>query len=332
MELDEPSQEHASAETILEAARSARALTQRILAFSRKRSGALVPVDLHAIIPSTLALLDTKGREVEVRTDMSAPRSRVLGDAQGLQSTLLNLAINGLDAMTEGGQLTVSTAMADDQVMFVRLSVSDTGHGMDRETRERLFEPFYTTKTGGRGTGLGLFSVMRCVREHRGTIEVDSSPGQGTTLSILLPLAPAEAESGEGDVAESQRRTGRVMVVDDEAVVRDLTTRMLEDFGHQVDAFAEGGAAVEHYRAHHRSIDLVLLDVRMPALDGPAVAELLRATNPEVGIVFVTAFPDDLDRDPRLAEQNVTILQKPFDLRHICTVVAREITAGAQDP
>jgi signal transduction histidine kinase len=283
------------AEMIVTAAEHSARLTRQLLSFARKGKGRMVPVDLHGIVQDVLALLRRSfDKRIALRTDLAARPSTTLGDPGQLHNALLNMALNARDAMPQGGELTFATRVEVLDVArieagrlevapgrYLAVDVRDTGVGMDAATLAHVFEPFFTTKDVGRGSGLGLAAVYGTTKAHRGAVEVASEVGRGTTFTLHLPLVEAEADrQGEEDAPAVEARR-RILVVDDERMVRDVLRRLLERAGHQV-VVADGGAeGVEIYRRQWHHIDLVILDVMMSDMDGrEALAAPSRAPEP----------------------------------------------------
>jgi two-component system cell cycle sensor histidine kinase/response regulator CckA len=323
-------EDRALAEELIAAAMRARDLTRQLLAFSRKGAMEIRPVEIHRIVEETIQLLSRSiDKRIEIRRELAARPDTVLGDAALLQSAMLNLAVNARDAMPDGGVLTFATEVirgpggkqGGPGSEIISITVRDTGVGMDEAVRARLFEPYFTTKPAGRGTGLGLASVYGCVRSHRGQIAVESAPGEGSTFRMLLPLHRG-AEAGPEATSEGVvRGHGRIVVVDDEELVRGAVARMLESLGYTVEAFGDGAAAVERFRRAPAEVELVLLDMVMPQLDGAAVFRLLREIDPGVRVVLVSGYTQPHLTEQLLGQGARAFVHKPFRLDEISRVV-----------
>ncbi len=261
----------------------------------------------------------------------------VLGDATQLSQVLLNLAVNARDAMAEGGQLTISATTAEITERFARMhggesagtyviiEVTDTGEGMSKETIDRIFDPFYTTKAVGKGTGLGLSTARGIVSSHGGFVSVASAPGEGSTFGVYLPAAAGEvAAAGEpGEEIEPARGNGElVMIVDDDPTVVNMTSQTLETFGYRIMA-AEGGAeAIGLYSRHQQQIAVVITDIAMPVVDGHALIAALRRIEPGVRIIAATANASTA-RTTNLAKMGVAhVLSKPYTADQLLRAVA----------
>jgi two-component system cell cycle sensor histidine kinase/response regulator CckA len=332
------------AEMIVTAAEHSARLTRQLLSFARKGKGRMVPVDLHGTIQDVLALLRRSfDKRITLRTVLEARPSTTLGDPGQLHNALLNMALNSRDAMPGGGELTFATRVVDldaarieagrlDVVpgRYLAVDVRDTGAGMDAQTLAHVFEPFFTTKDVGRGSGLGLAAVYGTTKAHRGAVEVSSEVGRGTTFTLHLPLVESEVErKGEEDAPAVEVRR-RILVVDDERMVRDVLRRLLERAGHQV-VVADGGAeGVETYRRQWHHVDLVILDVMMSDMDGREALARMRAVNPAIRAVLSSGYA--MDGDALLATDGVRLLQKPYTLEDVSRALAEALAAPARAP
>jgi len=288
------------------------------------------PRDLHEIISDVCAILErSMDKRITLVTELGAEQPLVSADQAMIQSAILNLGLNARDAMPDGGVLTIRTARgraegaAGDQV---EISVIDTGAGIAAELRDSVFEPFFTTKSPGKGTGLGLASVAATIREHDGTITFDSEEGRGTVFKVRLPLTAGpvadEAESGV-DVIKG---TGVVLVIDDEAAVRNTLCQSLTVLGYRVVCADDGAAGLETYRRRADEIDVVILDMVMPKLDGAQTLEALRRFDPDVRVVIATGYSDNAALDTVLAAGVDGLLRKPFLYAELSQIVAQAVT------
>jgi signal transduction histidine kinase/CheY-like chemotaxis protein len=310
------------------AARRGAKLTEQLLAFSRKQRLNLEPTDLNALVSSIGDLLfRTIGGAVRIETVLEKDLWPAMVDASQLELVILNLAINGRDAMPEGGRLTVTTANigAGDPRRpaelapgdYVAVSVSDTGTGMTTEVLAKAFEPFYTTKDVGRGTGLGLSQTYGVARQSGGTVRVDTKLGRGTTVTVYLPRATAGAAATPIEAAagpQGLRRDGVVLVVDDDPDVRELTVALLESLGYAVTAAESGRAALEILERGAR-VDLMLIDYAMPEFNGVETVRLVRAQRPELPILLMTGYADTGALEGEAGRDG--ILKKPFTLAEL---------------
>ena len=318
---------HDQAIQIRRAAESAAALTQKLLAFSRKQVLQADTLDFRSMLGNLLPLVrNAVGEDIVVSTQIGADLWPVLADPVQLEQSMVNLAINARDAMPNGGTLQIAARNAprpsgerrpDADVKpadYVQITVTDTGTGMDEATRTRMFEPFFTTKAPGKGTGLGLSTVYGFVRQCGGYIGVLSTPGQGTSIELLLPRAPKPptTPSTPTVAVEPLRRAKKetVLVVEDEEAVRQLAVETLERHGYRVLSAASGEDAIKLANVYEGTIHLLLSDVVMPGLKGPELAERLRAMRPGLCVLLMSGYAADVVTGADLRE--VTLLSKPF--------------------
>ena len=317
-------------EIIRQASSRAAGLTGQLLAFSRQEELRRRPIDLATLAEETVQLLRRLlGTEVHVVLRREANPVPIEGDANQLAQVVVNLSLNARDAMPKGGTLTIHTGhrlLTTATTLrgttlppgtYAVLEVTDTGAGMDQATLDRIFEPFFTTKAAGKGTGLGLATTLRIIAEHGGGIEVESAPGQGTSLRILLP---ATGVMGDYPHAEPPRRTHpgpdgteTILVVEDEASVREVTARILTRLGYRVVTASGAGHArrVLADRAHTPP-DLMLTDVMMPGMTGPELADRVAHDFPAMRILFMSGYPGDELGRAGLHSATGPFLQKPF--------------------
>lgn len=327
-------------ENILVAVTRSADLTAQLLAFSRRGKYRSEPLDLHRLIHEVIELLlRSIDKRITLSTSLNAARAVTVGDPSQLQNALLNLALNARDAMPHGGQLAFktenvtlgeaagpnpSTAVPGE---YVRVSVVDTGVGMDGDTQQRLFEPFFTTKELGRGTGLGMAAVYGTVKAHKGWISVQSTRGRGTTIEVHLPVG------AHGVPAPPPRRAVpalegpvRILLVDDEALVREATQRLLEVLGCEVTVCHDGQQALEYYRAFHASVDLVIVDMVMPVKDGRDTVSGMREINPHGKILVASGY--SLEGAARgVIEIGIDgFIQKPYTQAQLWEAIVRILT------
>ena len=310
-----------------DAANRAAALTQRLLAFSRRQSLDPKPVDLNALVQSMeLLLIQTLGERIQVRLDLAPTLGKAMVDANQLESALLNLSINARDAMPDGGQLRIATRCAStaphmredvaaSAAGHVVLEVADTGVGMDAGVKERVFEPFFTTKPLGQGTGLGLSMIYGFVQQSNGYIDLQSAPGKGTTVALYLPAAPsrdavAETPSaGRAPKGEGQQ----ILVVEDDDQVRFLVSYLLEELGYCVTTARDATAAMPILSSSEQ-VDLLISDVGLPGMNGRQLAELMRQGRPSVPVLFMTGYAESAAVQSEFLGENMAIITKPFAL------------------
>ena len=289
---------------ILSACRRASDLVNHLLAFSRSEPATQRDLDIHTIAEDVGRLAArTFDRRIEVEVDLKASRSSVYGDPSQLESAVLNLVINARDAMPNGGKLTLSTRniprptemespqLGDPPNDFIELTVQDNGAGMDSEVLAHMYDPFFTTKPLGQGTGLGLAATYGTVRRLGGLIRVQSTPGSGTSFRLLLPVLTRQAAPSEiSPPIPSQSR--RVLVIDDEPAVRATTRMLLEAIGHEVTVAEDGKSGLEHFLAtlDSQPTELILLDLVLPDMHGNEVLAQLREQGHTVPVLVISGY------------------------------------------
>jgi len=323
------------AEDILQAAKHSAELTRQLLAYARKAQMQMAPTDLHAVITEALSLLrHSVGPNVRMAVDLAATSSVILADAALMQSAMLNLFVNAADAMPEGGALSVRTASpgrakqadgVDDPCVLVE--IKDTGQGIERAVLPEIFNPFFTTKPAGKGTGLGLAAVAGTIKAHGGTIEVESTVGQGTLFSIRLPAVaemPRNVLHGESDLVQGR---GVVLLVDDDAMVGATASATLRSFGYDVVHAPGGAAALELFRASPDKFGLVMLDLRMPGMSGEETFDALRAIDRDLPVVLWSGYGAEQDVQGMLERGAVAFVQKPYRTADLSRIIAGSMRA-----
>ncbi|HXF94696.1 MAG TPA: PAS domain S-box protein [Gemmatimonadales bacterium] len=318
---------HADVREIHRAAERAAGLTRQLLAYSRKQVLQPRVLDLNDVVRSAEQLLARLiGEDVSVVTRLEPALGRVTADPNQIEQVIVNLAVNARDAMPRGGTLILETANAELDAAYaqdhgpltpgryVMLSVSDTGIGMDAETRSHLFEPFFTTKGPGKGTGLGLAQVYGTVKQSGGYVWVYSEPGIGTTFKIYLPRVDAPAEAPARDGARQPLPGGRetILLVEDEESVRSVARGMLRRQGYTVLEAADARQAMELAERHAGPIHLLIADVVMPEIGGREVAARITALRPEVRVLYVSGYTEDAIAHYGVLDPAAAFLEKPF--------------------
>jgi two-component system, cell cycle sensor histidine kinase and response regulator CckA len=331
-------------EEIVKAGDRAAGLTRQLLAFSRKQLLQPRVLDLRAVVDEVQGLLHRLiGEDIELVTIHAPALGPVRADPVQMEQVLMNLAINARDAMAQGGRLTIETADVDLEQpavrqgvavaagRYVRITVRDTGHGMDAETQARAFEPFFTTKEVGKGTGLGLATVYGIVKQSGGFVWVDSEPGRGTTFEICLPRADAAAEAPAPLAAASPlpRGAGTLLVVEDEQGVRELLQELLESAGYKVLAADRPSVALRVAEAFSGPIHLLVSDVVMPEMTGPELARRLGERRPDTRVLFLSGYTSGVIADKGYLGGDEQFLQKPFTADALETKVREILEASA---
>ena len=325
--LAEASQVREDVHQIQLAGERAAALTGQLLAYARRQMVAPRTADLNELVGRMQRMLRRLiGEDVALDLACAADLWPTRIDSSQFEQVLLNLVVNARDAMPSGGRIVIGTrneqfdaaAVRNQPEMtpgdYVVLTVGDSGVGMDAPTLARVFEPFFTTKEQGKGTGLGLAVCYGIVRQAGGHIWAASEPGRGSTFTVLLPRSEAEATPAfPGSTEAPGRGQETVLVVEDEAAVRSLAARTLASLGYNVLEAATGGEALGIARRHEGAIDVLVSDVVMPGMNGPAVAEAVAAARPGVRIVFMSGYTDQAIEAEHLGMEGAVLLPKPFD-------------------
>jgi PAS domain S-box-containing protein len=313
-----------------------RELTKKLLAFARGTKFEMQPLDLNDLVKVTADMFGRTRRDLVITQNLAPGLPPGAADLGQIQQVLLNLLINAWQAMPRGGRINIQTGFVDlkewrDPAWEVQpgphlsLSVSDTGVGMDRETQAHLFEPFFTTKGAAEGTGLGLASAYRIIKNHRGAIQVKSAPHQGTTFTILLPASQAPRRVQTQEDTRIIAGQGTILTVDDEPLLRQVAARLLKKLGYQVLEAPSGKRALEIFAQKQGEIDLVLLDLTMPGLSGFQTMERLRELNPGVRVLFCSGHGD---LEGESLPHDHPFLPKPYSLEMLSQKVAAALQQG----
>jgi len=301
----------------------AAALTQRLLAFSRRQSLDSRTVELNELVGSVQDLLrSTLGETIRIQMAISETPLRANLDSNQFESALLNLAINARDAMPDGGKLQLRTLhvhVADGELPtipageYAVVSVADSGTGMPPEVVERIFEPFFTTKPIGKGTGLGLSMVYGFMQQSGGHITVDSAPGQGTTVSLFMPVVHEVTEDDDAPNAPpvSLGAGQSILVVEDDEQVRMLVTVVLEDLGYTAEVVGDADGAIP-ILGSSKKIDLLITDVGLPGLNGRQLAEIARQSRPALPVLFMTGYAEKAQERSAFLDNGMAMIAKPF--------------------
>ena len=326
-------------EEISKGGERAASLTRQLLAFSRRQVLQPQVLDLNGIIPNMDKMLRRLiGEDIDLETVLAPELGRVEADPGQIEQVIMNLAVNARDAMPTGGKLTIETAnvdldesYADKHVAvkpgpYVMMAISDTGTGMDEETKSYIFDPFFTTKEKGRGTGLGLSTVYGIVKQSGGNIWVYSEPEKGTTFKIYLPRVEKVAETAEKVKATAESLTGSetIMVVEDDEMVRDMARSILQRYGYSILDAQDGEEAIRVSEQYEGPIHLMLTDVVMPGMSGRVLAEQLAVQRPKMKVLYMSGYTDNAIVRHGVLDKEVIFIQKPFTVEALAQKV-REV-------
>src|SRR6185436_9230804 len=323
--------------TILESsAKRGADMVKQVLTFARGVDGERVLLQTRHLIKEVVKIVnETFPKTIQLKTNIAENLWTVMGDATQLHQVMVNLTVNARDAMPEGGQLTVTaenTVVEPNQTdnpasakpgFYVIITVKDSGTGIPREILDKIFEPFFTTKEMGKGTGLGLATVLGIVKSHGGFVQVQTEVNKGTTFLIYLPAlenAPqqlAETEQGRPPSGKGQL----LLAVDDEVAILSMTKETLENFGYRVLTAKDGTEAVAAFTAHRNEIKGVLTDMLMPFMDGPATIRVLRKMDPNVKIIAASGLMDNEKVRDATGMDNISFLMKPFTTEKLLNAV-----------
>lgn len=314
---------------ILTTAGRASLLISQLLAFARQGKQQSVPFNLHHSIAEVVQILErTIDKNISIQLELHSAHTLSRGDPSQIQNALLNLALNARDAMPEGGKLTFSTAFTEalpdykqydgtepgSRDGYIAISITDTGCGIDQKFQKKIFDPFFTTKEPGKGTGMGLASVYGTVKNHNGSIAVSSTPGSGTTITLYLPhekgVFEKEHRLPEGKPVTST--SARLLLVDDEPTVATVTSNLLTARGYTVVVHNNGHDAVDYLRVHRDGIDLVILDMVMPGMDGKAACKAIRRINPAQPILLYSGHVPFNIKENFCTDGIIDFIAKPY--------------------
>ncbi len=303
-------------------------LTAQLLAFARKGKYQIVPVNIHDVIKEVICLVEhTFDKRITVKQELHAEVPVTLGDPTQLQNAFLNMTINARDAMPEGGEctFTTETVIVDSEKKdrtfkeitpgrYVKIEISDTGVGIQKDVQDLIFEPFYTTKKEGKGTGMGLAAVYGTIRNHNGTIRVISEEGKGAVFTIYLPVNEEKPVKRSDTLSPppASECSAHIFFIDDEDMVVEIMTDILNDMGYRVTTSQDGNDAVRQYSKLWREIDLVVLDMVMPGLNGKDIYREIRTINPRVKVIVSSGYSIDNEMQKILDDGALSFVQKPY--------------------
>jgi CheY-like chemotaxis protein len=308
------------------------------MVFARAEKAEFKPISLQRIVLEVASLLEHSfSNGIKVLTEIATAESMIMGENALLHQATLNLALNARDAMPEGGVITFELANAAEEEMgllfpesesgsFIVLRVRDTGTGIDEKTRRRIFDPFFTTKEPGRGLGLGLSIVHSIVNSHGGSIDVQTRPGAGTTVSLYFPLLKNyEAAALRSEEKQAIHGTETILVVEDEEAIRDTLSDLLTNQGYTVLTAADGIEGLEQVQAHKDEIQLVLSDLGMPRMNGEQFFTAARKLNPGLKIIITTGYLHSLTKSKLLTLGVTDMIAKPFSTQTLLPAVRRAL-------
>jgi len=317
---------------------NATALTRQLLGFARGGKYEVKPTDLNLLIRQNAHMFGRTRKEITIHTKFENSLWTVEVDESQIDQVLLNLYVNAWQAMPQGGKLFIQTAnveLDEESVTpfqlqtgkFVKISVADTGIGMDKTTKQRIFEPFFTTKEMGRGTGLGLASAYGIIQNHGGFIDVHSRKGQGANFDIYLPVSPKKVVTQEKPPQVQVGGNEMILLIDDEDMIVDLGRQILEKLGYRTITAGSGQDAIYRFREYCNEIDLVILDMIMPDMNGEQTYLNLKRLDPDVKVLLSSGYSID-GQAAKIMQQGCNgFIQKPFQLQHLSTKI-REILDG----
>ncbi|MHB1055977.1 MAG: PAS domain S-box protein [Thermoleophilia bacterium] len=338
METREEDPIYDNLQEITQAARRSADLTRQLLAFARKQSISVQVMDLNARVTGMLKMVERLvGEDIRLSWKPGPDLPLVRMDPTQVDQLLINLAVNARDAIDGVGIIAIETEPVVLDEAFCRghigsvpgdyaeLEVSDDGRGMGKEVLDQLFQPFFTTKEMGQGTGLGLAMVYGIVKQNAGFISVYSEPGEGTTFRIYLPAARGEAETGlQGEPERSAGGTETILIVEDDRAILDIATRVLEESGYTVLAAATPGEAIDLVTGHAGLVHLLITDVIMPGMNGKDLRDQVKARLPDIKVLFMSGYTADVISQRGVLDEDIDFLQKPFSISSLKEMV-REV-------
>ncbi len=329
------------AQSIVTAAKRSADLTTQLLAFAHRGKIRSEPVDIHSLISETVLILQRSvDRRISILTQLKASTYYVQGDSTQLQNALLNLGLNARDAMPEGGELLISTETVNHESDFkcsdgtllsigfyIEISFNDTGHGMDQDTLSHVFEPFYSTKERGKGTGMGLPAVLGTIRNHKGGVDITSELKKGTIVNIYLPIIREQSiQASTKDLpSTADKRSVRIMIVDDEFLVLKVMRLVLEREGHTIYTYENPIEAIAWYKENSNEIDLIIIDMIMPQMDGKAALTELHKHNPYLKALVCSGYNQDYQMEQLKETGARGFLSKPFQAKILSDEVSKII-------
>jgi len=314
-------------------------LTSRLLGYARKGKYEVTPISLNQIVNEISDTFGQTRKEVVIHQKLAEDLLTIKADQGQIEQVLLNLFVNAADAMPSGGDLILETMNVSRKDMksklykpkagnYVKLTLTDTGKGMDKSTMERIFDPFFTTKEMGRGTGLGLASVYGIIKAHGGYIDVESKEKHGTTFRIYLPASKRNVRKVTKTSDKLIKGTGTVLLIDDEEVIQEVCKELLENIGYKVFLANDGKKAIELYRKNQDEIDIVLLDMVMPNMSGGEVYDRMKEINPDIKVLLSSGYSIDGKATAILNRGCDGFIQKPFNINDLSGKIRKILEIG----
>ena len=326
---------------ITNTAERAAELTDKLLAFSRKGKSVSTPVDIHGSINEATAILERSiDKRITLNSKLEASCHEVIGDPSQLQNTILNIGLNARDAMPDGGDLTITTENVElnekycqsssanlSPGNYILISISDTGTGIPRDIVDNIFEPFFTTKEQGKGTGLGLAAVYGAVREHKGDVRVYSELEEGSVFHIFLPVQKhsISSQASTSEITPVVSRGQTILLIDDEDIIRTVGSHTLEDMGFEVILAENGEEGVAMYREHRYTIDLVILDMVMPRMNGREAFRAIRKLDSQAKVIMSSGFAKDAKMAELIEEGLAGFIKKPFRQSELSKILSETL-------
>ena len=329
-------------EVLEDSSRRGAELVQQILSFARKAEGKLINLQLAHLLLEVVRIAKTSfPKSIEICRELPSSRIlwHVLGDPTQVHQVLMNLCVNARDAMPHGGTLTIGVenvfvdenyARLNTQAQvgpYVVVTIRDTGVGMSEEIKSRIFEPFFTTKEANQGTGLGLSTALSIIKNHRGFVHVYSEVGKGTQFKVYLPAVEVKATQVETNLKLFSGNGELILIVDDEATIRQIAQVFLENYNYRTLMASDGMEAIELYTKHHQEIDVVLMDMMMPSMDGLTAIPALQEINPQVKIIATSGIPSKSQLDSLAGVGIKDFLSKPYTITELLDILHKLIRA-----
>jgi len=337
--LDDKNPVSKRAQNIEKLVQSGSKLTSQLLGYARKGQYEMTPINLNYLIKDICETFANTRKDIVINEDLAVNLNMTMADANQIEQVLLNLFVNAADAMPTSGQLYISTrnCSSDDfkdkpytpkpDIDYILFSVKDTGEGMDKDVMGKVFEPFFSTKEPGKGTGLGLASCYGIIKGHGGFIDVDSERGKGTTFSIYLPASDKKSTVNREETKVLKKGSGKILVVDDEELILEVSATMVKELGYSVVDAKSGREAVYKFEKFKKEIDVVILDMVIPDLSGEEVFDLLKEIKPNVKVLLASGYTFN-NRAKTLIERGCSgFIKKPYSIEELSNRLNNIISA-----